>query len=424
MAPRLHTLAFRQGYVLLLALIFLGIFFTTGSAYLNAVTSSARSVRSSVSSAQALSLAEAGIDAAVYQLNQNGNYSGEANTALGAGVYTVVVSNIDTNTKRLTVTGYVPHAASPVATKTVSVLVNVTDTISFHYGAQVGAGGLSMNNNSEMIGNLYSDGSISGSGTITGDVTIASSTHSLIGVTVTGTVRAHALSNCSISGDAYYQTLSNCPVGGTKHPGSADPASLPMPISDAQIDAWEAIAAAGGITAGPYTVSGSQTLGPREINGDLTVNGTLTLNGVLWVKGNVNIGNNATLTVASGLGNAGAILIADATGNQTTKGKIDISNNATISGNGTAGSYPMLLSTKIGSDAIEISNNVTSVILYASRGTIEVSNNATVNQITAYQLSLQNNSTITYVSGLQNANFSSGAGGSWEIVPHTYSISR
>ncbi|MDE1919227.1 MAG: hypothetical protein KGH56_00855 [Patescibacteria group bacterium] len=425
MLRRAHSPIFRQGYVLVLALVFLGIFFATGSAYLNSVTSSARSIRASVASAQALALAEAGIDAAVYQLNQNGSYSGESNTALGAGTYTVVVSAIDTNTKRLTVTGYVPNSANPLATKTVTVLVSInTTTISFHYGAQVGAGGISMNNNSQVNGNLYSDGSISGSGTITGDVTVASSTNSLSGVTVTGTARAHSLTNCTISGDAYYQTISNCPVGGTRYPGSADSASLPMPISDAQITAWEATAAAGGVTAGPHTVSGSETLGPQEINGDLTINGTLTLSGIVWVKGNVSFRNNASLTVSSNLGNAGAILIADVPGNQSSKGTVDLSNNITISGNGNAGSYPMVLSTNSGSDAISVGNNATSVILYASKGTIEVSNNASVNQITAYELSLQNNATITYVSGLQNANFSGGAGGSWAVVPHTYSISR
>ncbi|NOQ68334.1 DUF4082 domain-containing protein [Patescibacteria group bacterium] len=47
------------------------------------------------------------------------------------------------------------------------------DNISFHYGVQVGEGGLIMGNNSSIIGNLYSDGSVSGSGTITGDLIVA-----------------------------------------------------------------------------------------------------------------------------------------------------------------------------------------------------------------------------------------------------------
>ncbi|MCK5466017.1 hypothetical protein KAI56_00770 [Candidatus Parcubacteria bacterium] len=52
-------------------------------------------------------------------------------------------------------------------------LIITTDDISFHYGVQVGEGGLVMGNNSSISGNLYSDGPVSGSGTIEGDLTVA-----------------------------------------------------------------------------------------------------------------------------------------------------------------------------------------------------------------------------------------------------------
>jgi len=71
-----HTAKFHRGYVLVLALVFLGIFFTVSGAYLNSVTSSARIARYDIASAQALAIAEAGIDKAVYQLNQNPSYAG------------------------------------------------------------------------------------------------------------------------------------------------------------------------------------------------------------------------------------------------------------------------------------------------------------------------------------------------------------
>lgn len=50
------------------------------------------------------------------------------------------------------------------------------DDISFHYGVQVGKGGLVMGNNSEITGNIYSDGSIIGGGSgskIAGDAYVA-----------------------------------------------------------------------------------------------------------------------------------------------------------------------------------------------------------------------------------------------------------
>lgn len=413
-----------RGYVLVLALIFLGIFFTAGSAYLNSITASTRSTRYNVATTQALALAEAGIDQAISQLNQNPSYTGESNVSLGSGVYSVAVSDVNTNTKRLVATGTVPSLANPLVVKTVTALANInTSIVSFRYGAQIGARGLNMDNNAQVTGNLYSNGNVTGSGIITGDATVAG-TSTISGVTVNGTARAHSLSNCSVGVDAYYQTISNCPVTGTKYPGSANMPTASMPISDAQIAAWETIAAEGGVTAGPYTIANNttQTLGPRKIDGDLTVNGTLVLGGIVWVEGNITFGNGSKLTVSAITGNEGAVLIADSPGNEATVGTVSLSNNMTVSGNGTAGSYPMVLSTNSSTSAISLNNNAQSVILYASRGTIQVSNNAGANQITGYGLSLSNNAFVTYVSGLQSQSFYNGPGGSWTIVPRTYSI--
>ncbi|MFZ2500828.1 MAG: hypothetical protein WAW90_02450 [Minisyncoccia bacterium] len=407
-----------------MSLVFLGIFFTAGSAYLGTVTSSARSARYSVASAQALALAEAGVDQAIYQMNQSGSYVGETNTALGSGVYTVAITNVGTNTKRITVTGSVPNATSPIARKTVSVLAGVDTTIiSFNYGVQVGAGGVTMANGSKIKGNVYSDGSISGSGTITGDATVASGTpaRSISGVTVSGNAWAHTLSSCSITKNATFSTATtNCSVGGIKYPNSADAVAQPMPISDTQISDLEATATAGGVTAGPYTINGTTTLGPQKINGDLTVNGTLTLSGVVWVKGNITFANNSKLKVSATTGNDGAILIADFPGSETTKGIVSIANNTIVSGNGSSGSYPMILSTNSGSTAITLRNNADSAILYASRGTVVVNNNAEVSQVTAYGVSMSNNTEVEFKSGLQDASFSNGAGGSWIILSGTY----
>lgn len=585
-----HTTASNRGYVLVLALVFLGIFFTTATAYLSSMTTSARSARYDVASAQALSLAEAGMDEAVYQLNQNSGYTGENDTALGAGTFTVNVSTVDGNTKRVTATGSVPNDATPLASRTVKATVSInTSVVSFRYGVQIGNGGLSMNNGSRVNGNIFSDGNISGSGTITGDATVALGTDdnpdqiseqqnsgfnlgdtaaranvamgfkpsvsanltrttlnikkvgspgditiklvtdnsgkpsktvlasgtisaslvgssydyidityasapaltantqywiiaiasvnasnyfvwsddtgngysngtgkysanwnagspvwnnvnadmsfrtymegaltSISGVTVQGTAWAHSLNNCTVGGDALYQSISSCTVGGTLHPGSADASPAPLPISAAQIADWETTAAAGGTIAGPYMPSGTVTLGPKKINGDLTIqNGaTLKLTGPVWVSGDVTFSNNATLTVDASLGANGAIVLADAIGNTANKGKVTISNNVTISGNGNAGSYPMVLSTNTGSDAIELENNGASVILYAPYGTVDVSNNASGNQITANRLKLENNSSVNYVSGLQSQSFSNGPGGSWGFVPGTYVITQ
>ncbi len=416
-----------RGYILVLSLVFLGIFFMGATAYTYSVAGSVQAARYAVASAQALSLAEAGLDKAISQLNQDANYNGESNTPLGAGTYSITVADEGTNTKRLTATGSVPYSATKTATKIVTALSGIDTTIvSFNYGAQVGAGGLVMNNGSKITGNIYSDGSISGSGIITGDATVASGTpaRSLSGVTVNGNARAHTLSSCTVGGDAYYQTISSCTVNGAKHPGSTDMASVPMPISNAQVTSWETAAAAGGITAGPYTINGTTTIGPREINGNLTVNGTITLSGVVWVHGNITFSNGAKLNVAATTGNDGAVLIADNPGSEATSGIVLLSNNVSVSGNGSAGSYPMVLSTNSGSTAITVSNNAEGAIVYAAHGTLRINNNATVGQATAYALTLSNNTEIEFKSGMQSASFSNGSGGSWVILQRTYAIKQ
>lgn len=588
MKKLLHPSA--RGSILLLALIVSAVVTTTTVSLFGYFGSAVHAERFAFASAQALALAEAGIDTAVYKLNQDASYSGEIETVLGEGVFSVSIASIDSNTKRVTATGFIPDSVRPTATKVVRATVAIdSSTVSFRYGVQIGEGGITMNNGSRVEGNIFSNGDISGSGTITGDATVAVGTDpiadqmsttqnnsfnvgdtaahadvaqsfrpsasaslakvslnlkktgspgdlvikivtdnggkpssmvlasgtipsslvttsygfadatlntspsltaeqtywiigiasvnasnyfvwgrdsnggysrgaakysadwsaqnptwnsitgdlgfkaylsgiptSLDGITVGGSAWAYALSDCSVGGDASYQSISNCSVSGTQHPGTNAAAPEPFPISDAQIAAWETTAAAGGTLAGPYSISGSETLGPKKINGDLTVanGGILTLSGPVWVNGNITLSNNSSLRVSQSTGTDGAILIADATGNTAAKGEVNISNNVTITGNGSSNSFPMIVSTNTGSEAIELSNNAAGVIIYAPYGGVEVSNGATANQITARLLELNNNATVTYLSGLQDASFSNGPGGSWVVTPGTYAITR
>lgn len=414
-----------RGYLLLLALVFIAIFLSIAAALMTYVLQYSASGRYRVAERQALYLAEAGIDQAVYSLNQSASYSGQSDTDLGHGRFTVTVENAGTNMRRITAVGETLHGDRVIARRTVTANAAVnTSVVAFRFGVQVGTGGLSMNNNSSVIGNVFSDGNISGNqATITGDATV-SGAGSISGITVGGNAWARSLSGCTVQGDAYYTTLSSCPVAGTKYPGSADPAAAAMPITQEEIEAWKETAEAGGTIVGPYTVSGTALMGPKKIDGDLTVNGTLYLTGPVWVHGDIVFSNNSSLIVHASTGTSGAVLLADVPANQSSEGSIRLSNNMTISGNGQTGSYPMVLSTNSSGSAIELSNNADGVILYAPNGTIQVSNNAGANQITAKRLHLNNNATIEYVTGLQSQSFSNGPGGAWVFVPGTYGITN
>lgn len=579
-----------KGQIIIIAIVFLAILTTMSAALVSYTFTQVQASKQSYLQGQALYLAEAGFDKALYALNQNPNYAGETDTALGEGVFTVEVTGIDANNKRITSTGYIPNSSNPKQTRIVRGNVNIDlSTISFSTGVHVGIGGLEMKNNARVNGNVLSGGNIVGtnnpviagdaivtagvavtpdqesvtqnsdfqfghnsstrdasqsfipttSGTLTkismnlrkvgtpsdltfrlvtdnsgspsktvlGSGSIAASAitsvynfieggfgtsvsvtagqkywiivtagtsssnhffwardntdgyvpgtgkysanwnastpvwnsangdlgfkiflggidYSLSGVSVTGNAWAHSMFSCTITGNAYYNSNNTCAVGGTLNPGQADQPAQPLPISEAQIAEWKATALAGGVTNGPLTITNTVTMGPRQINGNLTVtnDGILRLTGPIWVKGDILFDNDAQVTIDPSLGSAGTVIIADNPDDLANSGKVILGNNTVLSGTGQTGSYPLILSTSTNEKAIELKNNAEGAIFYASAGTIDVSNNTVVNQLTGYKIALQNNVIINYTSGLANANFSSGPGGSWALIPGTYVI--
>jgi hypothetical protein len=100
-------------------------------------------------------------------------------------------------------------------------------------------------------------------------------------------------------------------------------------------------------------------------------------------------------------------------------GVITVENNVIISGSGQPGSYVLILSTKSDTTnpVINIRNNSAgSAIYYANSGLIYLKNNMVAREVTGYKIQIENNAEIQYESGLEEANFSSGPGGSWKIV--------
>jgi len=69
-----------------------------------------------------------------------------------------------------------------------------------------------------------------------------------------------------------------------------------------------------------------------------------------------------------------------------------------------------------GTNAINVNNNVGTVILNAQKGTISFSNNSGAKTATANKLVLENNAIVAYDSGLADINFTSGPGGTWNII--------
>jgi hypothetical protein len=427
-----------------MALVFLGIFVTTSAAYLNSTTGFSRSARYDVESAQALALAEAGMEKAVYELNQNTSYSGEANTSVGPGVFTITVSNINSTSKQITATGYVPNSSNPRATRIVKANVGIDNAvISFNYGVQSGMGGFRLDNSSSITGNVYSNGSIIGSNQnyIYGDVISAGASGLVYGIHATSSVYAHTIGNASantiIDRNAYHATTKvNTAVSGTSYPNSPDQATTSLPISDAQIGEWETLAAAGGTatcTSGSYNISsGNVNLGPIKIPCDLNISNTsvVTIYGHIWVTGNIIIQNSAIVKMAPSLGAESVAIIADNPSNRLTSSTIAVKNTASFQNSGTAGSFILLVSQNNsaenagGVEAIELENNVSAMVAYAAHGLIELENSISLKEVTAYKIHLKNSANVKYDTGLASVVFDSGPGASWSFTPGTYAITR
>ena len=110
---RLIPPAHDRGYIFLVALAFMGIMMLALSPLIGASTLGLRVQRQSVSMTQGLTLAEAGLDRGVNQLNQNSSYTGETYTSLPGGTIVISVATIDSMTKRITSTSYIPNTTHP-----------------------------------------------------------------------------------------------------------------------------------------------------------------------------------------------------------------------------------------------------------------------------------------------------------------------
>lgn len=244
------------------------------------------------------------------------------------------------------------------------------------------------------------------------------------GLTIGGDVHVNTINNSSVNGDAYYQALADTIVIGSKFPNSPDPGPQSYPISAANIANWKAAAAAGNTIEGDFNPSdwSITSLGPTKINGNLIIdNGQiLKITGTVWVTGHIEIDNLAIIILDPKYeDNSGVIL---------TDGWIHVSNNGLFLGSGHVNSFIMMVSLSPckGGDqtpacadhnaAIDIHNNVFSTIFYAPEGLIYLHNRVTIKEAVAYKLQLSQNTEVDYESGLAQASFTNGPGGSWQAV--------
>lgn len=380
--------------------------------------------RDVVKSSQAYYAAESGIEDAILRLRKGMSWSSPYKLKVGDAWVTTTISNMVGGTRIITSEGNLLNRIRKVQT----VYSISTDEIYFYYGAQIGDGGMNMGNNARVKGNVFSNGSViagSGKGYIDNSIVVAHNGNKIKGLEVGQDALVHTCENSTIGGTLTYVSggsIINCTAGVEikSRPNEIDPKDLPIPQS--QVDDWKNEAAAGGIINSDVTYDNGTvaSLGPVQIgtvsspkNLTVTNNSNLKVTGTIYVTGNIIFSNNVVVELdRDSYGSLGGVIIAD--------GKIVISNNAILRGSGEMGSYILILSTNSSLDptdpAINVGNNAEGAIFYTNSGLILISNNVKAREITGYKIQLNNNAEVQYESGLENANFSSGTGGSWKIM--------
>jgi len=234
-------------------------------------------------------------------------------------------------------------------------------------------------------------------------------------IKVYGDLHAHHIQNVTVSGEAHYTTIQNA-TANSYHPNSADPPSLPFPISQGQIDDWKVQAEAVAVHNGDYTTCNS-TLGTTKIQGNLYLNNncTLTLTGNLWVTGDLIFNNNITMKLDASFGGNGGVVVVG--------GRILLNNNIRVYGSGQSDSFVLLISEQDSDSppAIELINNiVTDGIFFAPNGKILLNNNTDVLELTGETIELTNNIDIVFEQGISNATIAGGSVGGWAMRDGTW----
>ena len=405
-----------KGFIAIFATILVlitGLIIITGVASI--VFSNIQAMRNNIYSAKAYYVAEAGIEDTLLRLVKGMNLPSSNSLTIEGGTATIEISESIGGSRTIISKGDLLNRIRKIRV----IYIITTDHVSFYYGAQVGDGGMMMENNSRIKGNVFSNGSIvgvGGKGYIDYSAKVATIGNRIEGLIIGQDAYTHNCKDSDIAGILYFsgggQENCNATQGIKDHPVQ-ETASLP--ISDEQIDKWKSDALGGGIFSNNYVVSGGAIdyLGPRKIEGNLTLqnNSTLILTGTVWVTGNIILNNESMLKLDNRYGYASGLIIAD--------GKIDVINGTNIQGSGQEGSYTMLIGTSSLLDpsnpAIDVKNNAEGAIFFASHGLIRLRNNMLVREVTGYKLYLDNNAIVEYETGLEDVGFSSGPGGSWKL---------
>lgn len=367
-------------------------------------------VQNTVRSAQAYYLAEAGIEDILLRLAKGMNWSTPYNLETEKGSASLEISQIIGGSRTIISQG---NTADRI--RKISAIYEISsEKLSFYYGAQIGDGGMIMDDGGAVIGNVFSNGPI----------TAASNTE------ITDTAKAANIGNyidgAQIGQDAYVDICNNSNIQGTlvcsQHTNCTASSietlleeipPLDLPIPQDQINEWKNIAESGGIYSGDYILEGKgeDYLGPIKIEGNMVIQdqAQLFLTGTVWVTGNITIQNKSRVQLdGNSYGSNSGVIMSDS--------GIILKDSAKAIGSGAVGSYLLVLSSAVGDQAIMIQDDFQADIIYAQNGWIVIQNTTNLRTALGYGIHLKNNAELVYEVGLEDVFFSSGPQGGWDVT--------
>lgn len=345
--------------------------------------------------AQALALAEGGIDKALHELSYNPNYSGENDFTITPtpGIGVIEVQMPDSATRTITSTAYIPDKLNPKVKRKIR-LTAVADPSgsgnAFTFAVQAGEGGFygATKKNPTIHGSIYSNENVE----ILGP-----------GSVVDGNIDSVGIVNIRGS------------VGGTITQGVN-----PAPLPSVDLDYWRQEAQNHGTThTGDYVINqngGNYYLGGDDnisiITGRLQIvaNANVYFEGPVWIQGtggnSLEISANPRLYISSELSGNKTILLADQ--------RIVISGNATLQSQKPDAwililtAYPGSLEPQTSSFIINANVTLEDAILYAYNGAIEFGSSSSgvfAGAFVAQKILIQSNLSLSYQTGLGSISF-------------------
>lgn len=308
----------------------------------------------------------------------------------------------------------------------VRTIITEESGISFNYGIQSDTGGIVMENSSSVLGNVYSNGSVTGSDNdVFGDVISAGPAGHIDGIHATGSAWAHTIENSHIEKDAYYTSIDGATiVDGTEYPGSADQPTSSLPITDATIEQWKQEAQDGGeITTCPHVIDSDGVLGPVKIACDTEIRKqpTIDVAGPVWIEGDLTLINSPKIRVDASLSDKSVPIVVDNPADRLTSSQVLLRNSSEFDGNG-SNSYILIVSQNESAKeggaeaAITLENGADGELLvFAGKGEILLQNNVDLREVSSYRIRLQNSAQVIYETGVSNPVFTSGPSGGFVI---------